>query len=81
VGIISYLAAGFSRRIMRKIISERNVAAFLFVLVIVIFSFAHEDSKKRSSNYSVSTRLVSPDKTLPALISISPKQVNPVSVK
>jgi hypothetical protein len=67
---------------MKKIISEKNVAAFLFVMVIVIFSFAHEDSKKRSSNYNVSSQMVSPEKTIPALsISISPKQANSVSVK
>jgi hypothetical protein len=67
---------------MRKILSEKNVAAFLFVLVIVIFSFAHEDSKKRSSNYNVSSRLVSPEKTLPAFtINITAQSANSVSVK
>ena len=52
---------------MRKILSEKNVAAFLFVLVILAFSFAHEDSKKRSLNYNVSTQYLSPDKRVPAL--------------
>ena len=52
---------------MRKILSERNVAAFLFVLVILAFSFAHEDSKKRSSNYNVSVKYLTPDKRVPAL--------------
>ena len=67
---------------MRKILSEKNVAAFLFVLVIVIFSFAHEDSKKRSSNYNVSSRMISPEKALPALsINITPNPVNEVSMK
>jgi len=67
---------------MRKILSEKNLAAFLFVLVIVIFSFAHEDSKKRSSNYNVSSQMVSPEKTLPTFsINISPKTANPVSLK
>ena len=40
---------------MRKILSERNIAGLLFVMVIIAFSFAHEDSKKRSLNYNVST--------------------------
>ena len=52
---------------MRKILSEKNVAAFLFVLVILAFSFAHEDSKKRSLNYNASARYLTPDKRVPAL--------------
>jgi hypothetical protein len=47
---------------MRKILSERNFAAILFVLVIVAFSFAHEDSKKRSLNYNLSSITVAPGK-------------------
>jgi hypothetical protein len=67
---------------MRKILSEKNIAAFLFVLVIVTFSFAHEDSKKRSSNYNVSSQIVSPEKNAPTLsINISPKTANTVSLK
>jgi len=67
---------------MRKILSEKNVAALLFVLVIVTFSFAHEDSKKRSSNYNVSSQMISPERALPTLsIYITPKPVNEVSMK
>ena len=59
---------------MRKILSEKNVAAILFVLVILAFSFAHEDSKKRSSNYSVSANSSSPEKSSATLtVSNSPK--------
>jgi len=39
---------------MKQILSEKNIAAFLFVLVMIFFSFAHEDSKKRSGSYKVS---------------------------
>ncbi|TAL41156.1 MAG: hypothetical protein EPN92_13385 [Chitinophagaceae bacterium] len=39
---------------MKKILSERNFAAILFVLVFVAFSFAHEDSKKRDAYYNAS---------------------------
>jgi len=46
---------------MRKILSERNIAGLLFVMVIIAFSFAHEDSKKRSLNYNVSTHSVLPE--------------------
>lgn len=52
---------------MRKILSEKNIAGFLFVLVILAFSFAHEDSKKRSLNYNVSSEYLSPDKRVPVL--------------
>lgn len=56
---------------MRKILSEKNVATVLFVLVILAFSFAHEDSKKRSLNYNASVEYLSPDKRIPAL-SVNP---------
>jgi hypothetical protein len=52
---------------MRKILSEKNIAALLFVLVILAFSFAHEDSKKRSLNYNVSSQFISPEKRTPSL--------------
>jgi hypothetical protein len=52
---------------MRKFLSERNIAGLLFVLVILAFSFAHEDSKKRSLNYNVSSKYLSPDKRVPSL--------------
>ncbi|MBS1919045.1 MAG: hypothetical protein JST17_02220 [Bacteroidetes bacterium] len=31
---------------MRKYLSDRNLVIVLFVLVLITFSFAHEDSKK-----------------------------------
>ncbi len=60
--------------VMRKILSEKNVAAFLFVLVILAFSFAHEDSKKRSLNYNASAKYLSPDKRVPTLTVNPPSQ-------
>jgi hypothetical protein len=36
---------------MRAILSEKNAVIFLFVLVFIIFSFAHEDSKKMEKGY------------------------------
>jgi len=40
---------------MKKIFTEKNIASLLFILVMVFFSFAHEDSKKRSEIYNVSS--------------------------
>ena len=31
---------------MRAVLSEKNLVIVLFILVLVAFSFAHEDSKK-----------------------------------
>ena len=52
---------------MKKILSEKNFAALLFVLVMVAFSFAHEDSKKRSLNYNLSSISVAPERSATAL--------------
>jgi hypothetical protein len=45
---------------MKSILSERNFAGVLFVLVLVAFSFAHEDSKKRDVFYNTSIRHLPP---------------------
>jgi len=66
---------------MRKILSEKNIAALLFVLVILSFSFAHEDSKKRSLNYNVSTRSVSPEKSASSLSANTQKNSDIILVK
>lgn len=60
---------------MRKILSEKNIAGLLFVLVILSFSFAHEDSKKRSLNYNVSSESLSPDKKVPVITSAAVEKV------
>jgi hypothetical protein len=65
---------------MRKILSEKNVAALLFVMVIVAFSFAHEDSKKRSVNYNVSSKSHSPDKNTGNISEVKTTE-KPVAVK
>jgi hypothetical protein len=49
---------------MRSLLSERNIVVILFVLVLITFSLAQEDSKKMEQMYSgtgisaVSKRLV-----------------------
>jgi hypothetical protein len=64
---------------MRKILSEKNIAALLFVLVILTFSFAHEDSKKRSVNYNVNTKSLSPDNKNTSLSSKTAEKTNVVN--
>jgi hypothetical protein len=65
---------------MRKILSEKNFAALLFIMVIVAFSFAHEDSKKRSINYNVSSKSISLDKKTGNISAVKTAE-KPVSVK
>lgn len=36
---------------MKSILSERNIVVVLFVMVLVTFSLAHEDSKKMEGVY------------------------------
>jgi hypothetical protein len=63
---------------MKKILSERNIAGVLFILVMVAFSFAHEDSKKRSSLYNVSasTPQISPSSVSQTISAQKPAQVS-----
>ena len=67
---------------MRKILSEQNVAGVLFILVVVIFSFAHEYSKKRNERYNVSVPSINVENTSASVITIkkntasSRKQLN-----
>jgi hypothetical protein len=36
---------------MKILLSERNIVVALFIMVFVIFSMAHEDSKKMEQGY------------------------------
>lgn len=40
---------------MRAVLSERNLVVVLFVMVIVTFSLAHEDTKKMEQAYHGAT--------------------------
>lgn len=58
---------------MSKFFSEETLMKILFILVLVIFSFAQEDSKKMAQIYSASSELKSP----PALLGdLSAKQTD-----
>jgi hypothetical protein len=48
---------------MRKYLSDRNLVVILFVLVLITFSFAHEDSKKLQQ-FSTDQSLSAENKTL-----------------
>ena len=37
--------------VMKKLLAEKNIVIFLFVIVIVIFSFAERDSQKLQKVY------------------------------
>lgn len=45
---------------MSKFLTEKTMVKILFILVVVIFSFAQEDSKKMSQVYSEAPALSSP---------------------
>ena len=66
---------------MRKILSEKNIAILLFVMVIIAFSFAHEDSKKRSLNYNVSTHSVLPETSSSSLSANTQEKSDVILVK
>jgi hypothetical protein len=53
---------------MRKILNERNFAGALFLVVMLVFSFAHEDSKKRNDQYNSSTPVIPVFKTPASLV-------------
>lgn len=52
---------------MRKIFSERNIVVFLFLVALVVFSFAQEDAKRVEKMYfngSASSSIIpTPQKT------------------
>ena len=63
---------------MKKIFSEKNIAGVLFILVIAVFSFAHEDSKKRNNHYNVSNPGISASVTTVSIVQ-NTGNINPVS--
>lgn len=59
MGLIPYFAAYYTL-LMKAILSERNIVVVLFVMVLVTFSLAQEDSKKMEKiNSGVSTTTAS----------------------
>lgn len=49
--IYSYFAPNY-QPFMRSILSEKNIVAVLFVMVLITFSLAQEDSRKMEKMYS-----------------------------
>ena len=48
---------------MKRILSERNLVVVLFVMVLITFSLAQEDSKKMEKMYSGDTTATASDFT------------------
>lgn len=45
----------------RRILSEKNLVVLLFVVVLIVFSAAHEDSKKIAKMYEDTFQSISSD--------------------
>lgn len=56
---------------------ERNIIVLLFVLVLVVFSFAERDSKKLEKLYTTAQLLKESSKVLSEVASNLPSQANP----
>ena len=54
--IMPYLAR--FRLFMKKALAERNIVVLLFVLVLIVFSFAQRDSKKLEKLYSTTVEKI-----------------------
>jgi len=46
---------------MKTILSERNIVIALFIMVLVTFSFAQEDTKKMEKGFASANAFKSPD--------------------
>ncbi|MEO7394233.1 MAG: hypothetical protein ABIU11_04775 [Chitinophagaceae bacterium] len=55
---------------MKQILSEKNIVVILFVMVLITFSLAQEDSKKMEKMYSGATNI-----TASSLLSL-PSEIN-----
>jgi len=71
---------------MKKIFSERNFVVFLFVVALVVFSFAQEDAKKVEKMYlnadaSSSSLITIPKQTAGNIFPEDDKPVKPAEVK
>jgi hypothetical protein len=60
---------------MKKALVERNIVVVLFILVIVVFSFADRDSKKLDRLYTL--HISKPAHSLALLLSTQEKEVLP----
>ena len=46
---------------MKRILSEKNIAAMLFVTALVVFALAQQDARKMEEKYKQSRAVVLPD--------------------
>ncbi|MGB3006860.1 MAG: hypothetical protein WBC06_10140 [Chitinophagaceae bacterium] len=66
---------------MKSIYTEKSIAVALFIIVIITFSFAQQDSKKIESGYTRSTlsatsRLITQNKQVIGQLPVSEKVVS-----
>lgn len=66
---------------MKSIFNEKSIAVALFIIVIITFSFAQQDSKKIESGYTRSTlsatsRLITQNKQVIGQLPVSEKVVS-----
>lgn len=54
---------------MRRILSEKNIVVILFVLVLITFSLAQEDSKKIEKLYTGAGTITATGLTTPSPVS------------
>jgi hypothetical protein len=62
---------------MKTILSEKNLVVLLFVMVLITFSLAHEDTKKMEHIYNGAT--VSASKSEDKLSKTELKEVSPTT--
>ena len=56
---------------------ERNIVVLLFVLVLVVFSFAERDSRKLEKLYTTSQHLNNGSLNSPDIAAQEPKNIDP----
>ncbi len=80
---INLICSPITNRFMKSILSEKNLVVVLFVMVLITFSLAQEDSKKMEKLYSGGTTATAASEilkqdeiksTTPAPLTVSPVQ-------
>jgi hypothetical protein len=63
---------------MKKFLSEKTIVSLLFILVLVIFSFAHEYSKRINEHYNTLTPKINVDHASASVIKLQNNIVSSV---
>ncbi len=73
--IYTYFALNY-KPVMKTILSERNIVVVLFIMVLVTFSLAQEDSKKKMTNIYTDTAIEPASRFLGLSVVIPPAAEN-----